>query len=231
MKRGKVKMPAWVPNGAKLFIDLAGQKAWTRDDGVVTLDALLGQDPETEGYWGPTSALVAADFHPTGYCPRNLPPALIGRARSMFLDPAGVTAVFSVYWNVAQSVHQPQICGMQGADVAAFAFYCTLLSTRCHFMDSLGCAIFVNENTNRGQFQTTKVAFTYINDLAVGRGSVSCNGGAVATAPVVGDPENQGESSGPFVAAVASIAGEAHWVDFALYDPVADADLPALSDI
>ena len=53
--------PEWVPANAKIHIDLVGNRAWTVADGEVAIDTLLGSDPNTEGYYGPS-----------GYDPANL---------------------------------------------------------------------------------------------------------------------------------------------------------------
>jgi hypothetical protein len=93
-------VPAWVPENAKIHIDLVGGtpqgRAWVDGTGEVAVDTLLGGDPNTEDAMGPTSynsVYLTVDGYVKPVAeeePYPEPVALIGVARTMFLN--GVTA-------------------------------------------------------------------------------------------------------------------------------------------
>src|SRR5580765_7464155 len=75
--------PDWVPNNAKIHIDLiAPGRAWTEADGEVAIDTLLGSDPNTEAGW-----------YPTEYNPTNLTGDGYGNAAG--INPALIGALLS----------------------------------------------------------------------------------------------------------------------------------------
>lgn len=90
-------IPEWVPEGAKIHIDLVRafnnqDAAWTEADGIVAVDTLLGSDPNTEVGWGATAYnpdALAIDGYDMGLS--GGPFALIGSALSLIL--AGSTFV------------------------------------------------------------------------------------------------------------------------------------------
>jgi hypothetical protein len=85
--------PDWVPANAKIFIDLVNVRAWTEADGIVSIDTLLGSDPNTENAWGATS-YSAGDLTADGLVYSSTPPALISAARTKILDAATIAVKF-----------------------------------------------------------------------------------------------------------------------------------------
>jgi hypothetical protein len=111
--------PEWVPSDAKIFIDLVGNRAWTETDGVVTVDTLLGADPNTSAGWDTTEydpARLTAD----GYVEHDHPPALIGGARTKVV--AGATVIIKMKQITStQQTHFPFVkIAADGSDALEF---------------------------------------------------------------------------------------------------------------
>ena len=148
--------PDWVPADAVIHIDLVNDRAWTLADGEVTVDTLLGADPNTD------------NVETTGYDPETLtedglpyavPPALIGSARSMLL--AGATMrVRSMRGSEDQS-KAVTLCSADGNDAIIFIAH----SGQGSYVNSYSGDLFVQTAgivTNNGLEDAINVlAFTY----------------------------------------------------------------------
>ncbi len=86
--------PDWVPDDAKIYIDLVGNRAWTEADGEVAIDTLLGSDPNTENGWG-TSLYDEANLGAHGYGPVASSLAPLGSTLTKVLT--GATVVLRNY--------------------------------------------------------------------------------------------------------------------------------------
>jgi hypothetical protein len=86
----------WVPANAKIHIDFLGGspqgRAWTEVDGEVSIDTLLGGDPNTENGWD-VSAYDPAEITVDGLVSSTIV-AFIGHARDLLLDEATTKFVF-----------------------------------------------------------------------------------------------------------------------------------------
>src|SRR6185436_2452345 len=92
--------PDWVPANAVIHIDLVGGspqgRAWN-NGAEVDVDTLLGTDPNTPNGWAQTEydpADLTANGLVYGTSGEDLPPALIGAARTLMLDGATIRVEF-----------------------------------------------------------------------------------------------------------------------------------------
>jgi hypothetical protein len=93
--------PDWVPANAVIHIDLVGGdpqgRAWVEGTGVVAVDTLLGNDPNTTANYEETlydpAALVASGYSKQDATDGH-PPAFIGLARTKFLEGTTIRVQF-----------------------------------------------------------------------------------------------------------------------------------------
>lgn len=79
----------WVPDNAKVHIDLVENRAWTETDGEVAINTLLGNDPIADGVGYGNTGYSEDDL--TGYgLLSSLAPALIGEALTRALSDATI---------------------------------------------------------------------------------------------------------------------------------------------
>jgi hypothetical protein len=223
----------WVPEGAVIHIDFLGGtpqgRAWTAADGEVSVDTLLGSDPNTSGGWT-DSEYDPADLTPDGlvYDPSGgNPPAYIGAARTLITSTEGFTIriVTKNMVDVAMEV-PPHPLALLAADGNDAIFIDFLLDAPRLLGASQGGSLSVTSldcfNAAIGDVNVAAIT------IAGSRYEQAANGSAVATG-VIDSADRPPEN--PLVAALTD-ADKNALQSITIYDPLPDTTgLSELSEL
>lgn len=221
--------PAWVPADAIIHIDLVGGspqgRAWTSTDGEVAVDTLLGVDANTTNGWSMTEydpADLTAHGLVYGTGGANIPPALIGAARTLVLDAATIRIEF---YQAAQGDPSPLVLlSADGNDAIQVDFIASLSNSLrvTSWGGSLSESITGCFNVGAGVSNAAAITITG------SRIDVAANGSAAITATFDSLDRPPGN---PLVAVVTDALVQA-LVSITLYDALPDTTgLSALSEI
>lgn len=218
--------PEWVPDGAKIHIDLVRafneqDAAWVDGVGVVAVDTLLGSDPNTENAWGPSS-YNSANLTTNGYFNGDdgATIALLVGALSSVLTGATVRLRFGSSGNAPSGDFI--VASANGVDALDFVF--SALGASAY---SWGGPTYLDlpSVTNVGEGASNTLAVT----TSGSRLEISCNG----SEPQAGTLESSDRPEGnPLVAAFVSINTQSYFKSITIYDPLpSTTGLSALSAV
>lgn len=205
--------PDWVPENAKVYIDLVNNRAWTEDDGEVAIDTLLGSDPNTENGWSAT-AYNPAKLDEEGLerdLDTNLPPAFIGTALAKLLS--GATFVFRTFGQYESL--EFAIMSADGSDAIYTSSSGTDFSVSSYNGPLSVTAVgSLNAMPEEGQTTTNVIAMTLTDD----RVDLAVNGSSAETSSLTSSDR---PSDNPFVAAL--VGWQYYMQSIAIYDALPDA--------